>query len=105
LFGLLEEGGAVAVTLAIDSRLVVSKEQVACHMGDEAAILNLKNSVYYTLDPIGARVWQLIQQPMTLAQIRDVLKGEYDVEAAQLEADIRDLLEQLAEQGLVENAQ
>jgi hypothetical protein len=42
---------------------------------------------------------------MTLAQIRDVLKGEYDVEAAQLEADIRDLLEQLAEQGLVENAQ
>jgi hypothetical protein len=74
-------------------------------MGDEAAILNLKNSVYYRLDPIGGRVWQLIHQPMTLAQIRDVLKGEYDVEAAQLEADIRDLLEQLAEQGLVENAQ
>ena len=51
------------------------------------------------------RALAVIQQPMTLAQIRDVLKGEYDVEAAQLEADIRDFLEQLAEQGLVENAQ
>ena len=101
----MEEGGAVAVTLPIDSRLVVSKKQVACHVGDEVAILNLKNSTYYRLDPIGARVWQLIQQPVTLAQIHDALKGEYDVEPAQLEVDIRDLLEQLAEQGLLENAQ
>jgi hypothetical protein len=95
----------VTVTLALDSRLVVSKQQVACDMGDETAILNLKNGVYYGLDPVGARVWQLIQQPVTPAQIRDVLKGEYDVEAAQLEADIRHLLDQLAEHGLVENAQ
>ncbi len=92
-------------TFAVNSRLVVSKEQVACGLGDEMAILNLKNGVYYGLDPIGARVWHLIQQPTTLAQIRDVLKGEYRVETTQLEADIRELLEQLAEQGLVENAQ
>jgi len=95
----------VAVTLANESRVVVSKEQVACDLEGETAILNLKNSVYYGLDPIGARVWQLIQEPTTLAQIRDVLKGEYDVEAARLEADIRDLLQQLADQGLVEITQ
>ena len=95
----------MAVTLANESRVVVSKEQVACDLEGETAILNLKNSVYYGLDPIGARVWQLIQEPTTLAQIRDVLKGEYDVEAARLEADIRDLLQQLADQGLVEITQ
>ena len=95
----------MAVTLVNESRVVVSKEQVACDLEGETAILNLKNSVYYGLDPIGARVWQLIQEPTTLAQIRDVLKGEYDVDAARLEADIRDLLQQLAEQGLVEITQ
>jgi hypothetical protein len=91
----------VAITLAIESRVVVSRDQLSCDLGGEAAILNLKNSVYYGLDPIGARVWQLIQKPVTLAQIRDVLHAEYDVPAAQLEADIRDLLEQLTEHGLV----
>jgi hypothetical protein len=93
----------VAVKLAVESRVVVSKDQVSCDLGGEAAVLNLKNGVYYGLDPVGARVWQLIQEPKTLAQIRDVLKAEYDVETAQLEADIRDLLEQLAEQGLIES--
>jgi hypothetical protein len=94
----------VAVKLANESRIVVSKDQVACDMGGETAILNLKNSVYYGLDPVGARVWQLIQEPITLAQLHDALRAEYDVEPAQLEADIRDLLEQLAEQGLIESA-
>jgi len=92
----------VAVELAIESRVVASKDQVSSDLGSEAAILNLKNSVYYGLDPIGARVWQLIQEPTTIAQIRDVLRAEYDVEEAQLEADIRDLLQELAAQGLVE---
>ncbi len=92
----------MAVKLGIESRVIASKDQVSCDLEGEAAILNLKNSVYYGLDPVGARVWQLIQEPMTLGQIHDILQAEYDVEAAQLEADIRDLVEQLAEQGLVE---
>ena len=92
----------MTVELGIESRVVASKDQVSSDLGSEAAILNLKNSVYYGLDPIGARVWQLVQEPTTLGHIRDVLRTEYDVEAAQLEADIRDLLQELAAQGLVE---
>ena len=95
----------MAITLATESRVVVSKDQVSSDLGGEAAILNLKNSVYYGLDPIGARVWQLIQEPTTFGQIRDVLRAEYDAEPVQLEADIRDLLQELAEQGLVEITQ
>jgi hypothetical protein len=95
----------LAVTLAMESRVVLSKDQVASDMEGETTILNLKSGVYFGLDSIGAQIWQLIQEPKTLAQIRDVLKAEYDVAPAQLEADIRELLEQLAEQGLVENAQ
>jgi|SRR5271166_3347141 len=105
LFSRSIKGSSAVAKLGIDSRVVVSKDQVACDLGGEIAILNLKNSVYYGLDPIGARVWQLIQEPTTLAQIRDVLKGEFDVDAAQLEADILDLLEKMAEHGLVESTQ
>ena len=38
----------------------VAGEVVATDLGDEAAILNLKDGVYYGLDPVGARVWSLI---------------------------------------------
>jgi len=92
----------VTVTLAIESRIVASKDQVSCDLAGEAAILNLKNSVYYGLDPVGARVWNLIQEPKTLAEIRDTLLGIYDVDSLKLESDLRALLSELAEQGLID---
>jgi Coenzyme PQQ synthesis protein D (PqqD) len=90
------------ISLSNESRVVVSKDQVSCDLAGEVAILNLKNGVYYGLDPVGARIWSLIQAPTTFAEIRDTLLDCYDVEKARLESDIRDLLDKLAEQGLVE---
>ena len=90
------------IDLSDESRIVVSKDQISCDLAGEAAILNLKNGVYYGLNPVGARIWRLVQEPVTFAQIRDSLLGDYDVEKLRLDSDIRDLLNQLAEQGLVE---
>ena len=85
-----------------ETRVVASQEQVSCDLGGEAAILNLKNGIYYGLDPVGARVWNLIQQPRTLAELREILVAEYDVDAARVESDIRHLLTQLLDNELVE---
>ena len=83
------------------SRIVVSSDQVSCGLGDEAAIVNLKNGVYYGLIP-SAPIWSAIRQPVTFGEVRDALVAEYDVEPRALESDIRDFLQQLAEQGLIE---
>ncbi len=85
-----------------DSRIAVSEDQVSCDLAGEAAILNLKNSVYYGLDTVGASVWSLIQEPKTFAEIRDTLLGVYDVDKPQLESDLQALLTELAEQGLID---
>ena len=85
-----------------DALLVATKQQVSCELGEEAAILNMKNSVYYGLDPVGARIWRLLQQPTTMSAIRDVIVQEYDVTPQQAENDLRVLLEKLLGEGLVE---
>src|SRR3954465_5917416 len=84
------------------SRIVISADQVSCGLGDEAAIVNLKNGVYYGLDPVGARIWSVLREPVTFAQVRETLLREYDVEPETLECDVRSFLEQLEEQGLIE---
>lgn len=48
------------------STVIVSKDQLSCDMAGEAAILNLKDGVYYALDSVGARIWALIQEPRTV---------------------------------------
>jgi len=91
-----------AITLSNESRIVRSTDQVSCDLAGEAAILNLKTGAYYGLDPVGARIWNLIQDPTTFAQIRDALLDSYEVEQARLESDVRDLVSHLVELGLVE---
>ncbi len=90
------------VPLSADTRIVLSSDQVSCDLAGEAAIVNLKNGVYYGLDPVGARVWNLLRAPVTFAQVLDALLDIYEVERLTLEADVRAFVNQLAEQGLVE---
>jgi len=91
-----------AIRLLDQSRIAVSPGQVSCDLAGEVAILNLKDSVYYGLDSVGASVWSLIQQPKTFAEIRDALLGIYEVDSAQLESDLQVLLGELSERGLIE---
>lgn len=88
--------------LSVSSIVGATRDHVSCSLGDEAAILNLKNSVYYGLNPVGARVWSLVQQDRTIGEIRDVLLDEYDVEAGRCEQDLLELLNKMRDQGLIE---
>lgn len=91
-----------AIKFSDDSRIAVSVDQISCDLAGEAAILNLKNSVYYGLDPVGSSVWSLIQEPKTLAEIRVALLSIYDVDSRELDSDLQALLTQLSEHGLIE---
>ncbi len=82
--------------------VVATKEQVSCDLGGESAILNLKNGVYYSLDPVGARVWNLLQEPRSVQEVCETLLGEYDVEPQRCESDLHALLEKLLGEGLIE---
>ena len=84
-----------------NSTIEVAKDVVSCDLVDEAAILNLKTGIYYGLDPIGARIWKLIQTPRQLNEILETLLNEYEVEKNHCQEDLIELIEQLAEKELV----
>lgn len=88
--------------LTADSVVVVSRDQMASDIAGETVILGLSAGRYYGLDAVGARIWQLIQTPKTLADVRETLVHEYDVEPGRCEADLLQLLEQMLAAGLVE---
>ena len=88
--------------LSVHSIVAAVPEQVSCPLGEESAILSLKNSVYYGLDPVGARIWNLLQQPRTVSELRDALLAEYEVDAERCERDLLGLLEKMREEGLIQ---
>jgi hypothetical protein len=88
--------------LSVHSIVVATSEQVSCPLGEESAILNLKNSVYYGMNPVGTRIWTLLKEPRTVEQLRDTLLNEYQVDAALCERDLLDLLGKMKSEGLIE---
>jgi hypothetical protein len=90
------------VNLSVQSVVVASKDQVSCDLGGEAAILSIRNGVYYGLDPVGAQIWNMLQKPHRVAELREAVIQEYAVEPERCERDLIALLEKLLLEGLIE---
>lgn len=70
-------------------------------MGDESVILDLASGTYFSLNPMGTRFWQLAREGRSLAQMCELIGGEYEVGRAQLETDLRHLAGELVGRGLL----
>ena len=89
-------------TISDETFITASNEQMSCDLAGEAVILNFKNGMYYGLDTIGALVWEMIQKSKSLKEIREHILELYDVNEEQFENDLKLLLKDLTENGLIE---
>jgi hypothetical protein len=78
------------------------EEEVASKVIDgEAIIINLANGVYYSMDKVGALVWDRLQVGHTLDDVITAVTGSYDVAREQAESNVLDLVEELVQENLV----
>jgi hypothetical protein len=87
--------------ITLQSTVVATRDQVSADLGDEVAILGVAGGRYYTVGDVAARIWSLVQQPVTVAGLVAILVDEYEVAPGQLGADVVLYLEELAGEGLV----
>jgi hypothetical protein len=74
---------------------------IEAEAGDEIVGLHVENGSFYRFSQTAARVWALIEQPRTLADLCAALTREFRVDPATCERDVRALLDDLATDGLV----
>jgi hypothetical protein len=80
-------------------------ERLLSHKGDEELVLlDPEDGSYYTLDEVGARIWELADGTRTAAQIAAALDEEFDAPLEEIQADLLELLAELAASGLVSDA-
>ena len=93
-----------ANVLEISPQAIISPmpEQISSELNGEAVILNLSSGVYYGLNEVGARIWQLIQPPCSLEIIQSALIEEYDVPPDVCKQEVLKLLLELKNANLIE---
>lgn len=88
--------------ITLNSTVVASRELVAANLDGEVVILGYKSGSYYSLDQVGAFVWDLLQNPQAVSAIRDAILNDYEIEPAQCQEDLLNLLTDFADKELIQ---
>lgn len=75
---------------------------VSSKLEDEVVMLDIEQGKYFGLDPIGARIWELIETPNTIQAIISSLTAEYNVGKEQCENDVFEFLNQMHSLSIIE---
>lgn len=87
--------------IGTDRKIEVSEAVIAAELDDESVLLNVETGMYFGLDPVGTRIWQLLEGGSTQSEILDTLLNEYDVEPDRVGTDVEVFLDILEAKGLV----
>lgn len=75
---------------------------VFTELDDTVVMMNADRGDYHELDPIGTRIWNLLETGRTVAEICDALLLEYEVTPADCRRDVLAFLARQVELGIVQ---
>ena len=68
----------------------------------DAVLLHMETETYFSLDKVGTRMWNTLAETGDVELAATELLEVYDVGDERLRSDLNDLVDRLAEQGLLE---
>jgi Coenzyme PQQ synthesis protein D (PqqD) len=86
---------------SLDATPKRKEEILAQQAAGTAVLLSLDDGQYYALDDVGYKVWSLCDGAHTVSDIASIISREYDAALETIEADVIELLEDLAAQKLL----
>ncbi|MDD5559558.1 PqqD family protein [Candidatus Methylomirabilis sp.] len=88
--------------VSLTSSVRIRDDVLSRDLQSEQVILDLNTGIYFGLDPVGTRIWQLIQEHQSLQKVLDSMLEEYEVAEAECTHDLLHFVTQMADRGLVE---
>jgi hypothetical protein len=84
------------------SSLKIPETVLSQELNGEAVLLNMDNEFYYSLNAIGSKIWQLLNQQMNMEGVIQQLLQIYQVDESTLRQDVAMLIRELCENGLLQ---
>jgi hypothetical protein len=95
------KGTETASRIAASTIISRSPSVLTAEVGGEIVMMSIEHGHYFGLDDIGSDIWKRLDQPRAFSDLIDGLVADYDADRAIIAADVRVLLERMAEQDVV----
>ena len=79
-----------------------AKDVVFRELEGEAILLNLRTGIYFGLNAMGTRIWQLLAEHKKVDPVATMLLDEYDITEEQLRGHLFEFVGKLKSKGLVD---
>ncbi len=81
----------------------VSSNQNSAKIGEETVLIDHKNGEYFGLNEVGTLIWESIQiSPKSFDELKTMILQEYDVDENSASSDLKEVLEDLLSNSLIE---
>lgn len=91
----------MSISARPSSTAIMAKASVAfCELNGGAALLDLDQSLYFSLNPVAAAIWNRIQAPATIDDIILSVEGEFDTGDKDIRPDIIAMIDDLVSKDL-----
>jgi hypothetical protein len=85
----------------LSSRYEIDLEVSSQRLKDATVIVHLATGKIHHTNETGSRIWELVEQGRSGAEILDTLESEFDAPRDQLERELEGFLEQLVAQKMI----
>jgi hypothetical protein len=85
----------------LERGFAVSPEVYVQEIEGECILLDLKSGSYFGLNAVGTRIWTLLAEGKNVGETVAAIEAEFDAPAAMIREDVRGLLAELREKGLL----
>ncbi|NLD64883.1 MAG: PqqD family protein [Bacteroidales bacterium] len=80
----------------------VSTDVLSNKIDDELVLMSPTAGFYYSLDPVGSRIWELLsEKPSTVDELADRLMEEYEVDRETCLNDVLAFIDDMAARKLI----
>jgi hypothetical protein len=83
------------------TRYVRNSRTISGRLHEELVMMDISQGKYFSLNPVATRIWELLERPMTIAELCFILQDEYDVEAERCRIEVQAYLAEMVRMGLV----
>ena len=90
------------MNLSPDCTLRRNDEIIFTDLDDTVVMMDADKGTYFELDPVGTRIWALLEIERSVAEVCEVLLAAYDVTPEDCRRDVLAFLERAEELGIVE---
>lgn len=92
------------MNLELSQKITRHSDMLSAEIGGEAIMMSIENGAYFGLNPVATRIWDLIEQPKSVAALIQTITDEYEVSSEQATDDVQVFVADMIERGIAQIA-